>query len=286
MCMCVSACACACACECACVWCEYALVCMHLSKYLFVYLCVCVTFHPHVCQYRHLLYALPHQARSWNGIGNVSNSLPPPPSLTVPPHPLTFCRTPDWLKVKTQHDDEAVVTGHEQGSGKHSTGRNCWVESKEWMSLPCFQLTVEHSCLRWTFSKISSKASSLVTSLMIENGCKADFGEFSPVVGALNCKLSVENRKGLQSRHRYLNLSLLPRTILEPYIHSRALYARKRALYTNTLSHAHTQTPIHTLFLSRARARTRALSRSLSLSLSHSFFLTHRPDWRRPIESS
>jgi len=53
----VSACACACACVCACVWYEYALVCMHLSKYLFVYLCVCVTFHPHVCQYRHVLYA-------------------------------------------------------------------------------------------------------------------------------------------------------------------------------------------------------------------------------------
>jgi len=29
-------------------------------------------------------------------------------------------RTPDLLKVKTQHDDEAVVEGHEPGKGKHS----------------------------------------------------------------------------------------------------------------------------------------------------------------------
>jgi DNA ligase-1 len=29
-------------------------------------------------------------------------------------------RTPDLLKVKTQHDDEAVVEGHEPGNGKHA----------------------------------------------------------------------------------------------------------------------------------------------------------------------
>lgn len=29
-------------------------------------------------------------------------------------------RTPDLLKVKTQHDDEAVVEGHEPGKGKHA----------------------------------------------------------------------------------------------------------------------------------------------------------------------